>query len=202
MKELDIKRALVQKLIAQGNIEAISAEFPFEFGRRRADLICAREGKIYAYEIKSKFDNTDRLAEQIKSYLKLFDFVSVVCDKKHLAKILNIIPPNVGVYISSEVGISSKREAKQIKNSDTIMTLDALPMGALRQTFKLSAKSKLELCEKIKTLFSKEIIRSEFRKHITKKHGTQTNIFKNEISNIVTLDDVLLLEFTCNNLKT
>ncbi|MDT9630036.1 sce7726 family protein [Pseudomonas sp. JV449] len=200
MKELEIKRALLEHLINDSTTEAISTEFPFHFGRRRADLICVQEGEVFGYEIKSAYDRIDRLPVQLESYEQLFDYVYVVCDKKHLASIRKLAPEKVGIYICSEEGVRRVRAARLIRKFDTLITLDALPIESLRKEFKLSGKSKFELCTKIKSAHKKENIKKAFRKYIVDRYGSRTITFQNEITAIVTLDDVFSLSLPANKL--
>ncbi len=85
------------------------------------------------------------------------------------------------------------RKAKLIKSFDALVTLDAIPMEVLRKEFKVSAKSKFELCKKIACLHSRGSIKDFFRKYIIYKFGARTVTFQSEISAVVTLDDVFSL---------
>jgi hypothetical protein len=200
MRELEIKRALVEHLVKDAKVEVIATEFPFHFGRRRADLIAVHEGGVVGFEIKSVFDRIDRLPSQLESYRKLFDYVYVVCDKTHLSEVRAKVSPAVGVYICGGNGVRRVRKAKLIKNLDALVTLDAISMVDLRKEFKLTAKSKFELCKKIQSLQSKSVIRALFRKHIVSKYGASTVIFQKEISAIITFDDVFSLGLTSHKL--
>lgn len=193
MRELEIKRALMEYLIRNVKTEVISAEFPFHFGRRRADLICMQQGMVLGYEIKSAFDRVDRLPAQLDSYRKIFDFVYVVCDKKHLPAIRSSISSSVGIYVCAEDGVRRVRKARQIKSFDALVTLDAMPMEVLRKEFKVSAKSKFELCKKIECLYGGASIKDLFRRYVISKFGARTVTFQSEISAVVTLDDVFSL---------
>lgn len=201
MRELEIKRELVKHLINSSKIDAISIEFPFHFGRRRADLICL-DGKVTTgFEIKSAYDRTDGLVEQLSSYTKIFDYVYVVCDKKNLSRIREIVPTRIGILTCSENGIKKIRTAHQIKNFDAIATLDALPIHTLQKVFRRSAKSKLELCREINKDTNKEKIKEAFVNYVAKRFGAQTSLFQRETTSSITLDDVFSLGLTTKNLN-
>lgn len=200
MKEIDIKRMFAYYLLKKDSTDVIFFEYPFHFGRRRADIICAEEGLITGYEIKSAFDRIDRLEDQLKSYTQLFDFVYVICDTKHLSTIRKITPDRVGIYQCAPTGLKKIRKAKLIKNFDSITTLDAIPMDALRKNFKTIGKSKLEICKEISQTQKREDIKHLFRNYITHKYGIQTAHFKTELSEILTLDDVYSLSLAPNTL--
>jgi hypothetical protein len=59
-------------------------------------------GTSTAYEIKSEFDTTDRLNNQLNNYLKMFDKVYVVTDKKKEHEIIKKISPKIGVIVLNE----------------------------------------------------------------------------------------------------
>lgn len=202
MREIDIKRMFAYQLLKKDSTDVIFFEYPFHFGRRRADIICADEGMIIGYEIKSAFDRTDRLEDQLKSYTQLFDYVYVICDSKHLNSIRDITPERIGIYQCAPEGLIRIRKAKQIKNFDPITTLDAMPMDALRKEFKTTGKSKLEICKEIARTHKRENIKQSFRKYIIHKYGTQTAHLKSELSEFLTLDDVYSLSLAPNKLDT
>lgn len=200
MRELEIKRALLEYLIKDRATEAISTEFSFHFGRRRADLICVQGGKVFGFEIKSAYDRIDRLPVQLESYEQLFDYVYVVCDKKHLAPVRELAPRKIGIYVCSDSGVKQIRAAALIKKFDVLVTLDALPIDSLRKVFNFSARSKFELCEKINSTCKKNDVKIAFRKYIVDRYRSQTATFQNEIATVVTLDDVFSLGLPTNKL--
>jgi len=202
MKEIDIKRALSYHLLKQGTTDVVFFEYPFHFGRRRADIISSDAGMITGYEIKSVNDRIDRLGEQLESYTLLFDYVYVVCDSKHLSAIRKKIPNRVGIYLCATSGVTKIRQAKQIKNFDSVVTLDAMPIEALRKDFKSTGKSKLEICKSIAHNHKREQIKETYRKFILQKYGAQTAHLKNETSELLTLDDVYSLSLAPNRLNS
>ena len=202
MREIDIKRIFAYQLLKQDSTEAIFFEYPFHFGRRRADIICAEKGMIVGYEIKSAFDRIDRLNEQLNSYTQIFDYVYVVCDSKHLSAIRKTTPERIGIYQCSSTGLKRIRKAKQIKNFDSITTLDAIPTSTLRREFKATGQSKLEICKEISQTKKREEIKYIFRNYIIQKYGNQTAHFKSELSESLTLDDVYSLSLAPNRLDT
>lgn len=200
MKELDIKRMFAYQALKKDKTEVIFFEYPFHFGRRRADIICVENGMIVGYEIKSAFDRIDRLEDQLESYTQLFDFVYVICDSKHINAIRKTIPTRIGIYECGAHGVKRLRKAGQIKNFDTITTLDAIPIDALRKKFKILGKSKLEICDNISKIENRFDIKKYFREYIIQKYSHQTSHFKNEITDIITLDDIYALSLSPNKL--
>ncbi|WP_152533195.1 sce7726 family protein [Pseudomonas syringae] len=68
----------------------------FRVGRNKADCVILN-GSSTCYEIKSDYDNLDRLPEQLASYKKLFDKVYVVVGQSHLSKVLSSCESDVGI---------------------------------------------------------------------------------------------------------
>lgn len=200
MKETDIKRMLAYHLLKKETTNVVFFEYPFHFGRRRADLICAEKGMIIGYEIKSAFDRIDRLGSQLESYAQIFDYVYVVCDAKHLRAIRRMTPERIGIYLCTPSGLSRIRKAKAIKNFNSITTLDAIPMDSLRREFKVSGRSKLDLCQAIAKSQSREYIKNFYRQYILQKYGAQTAHIQSELGSAISLDDIYSLSLAPNKL--
>lgn len=83
----------------------------FRVGRNKADCVILN-GSSTCYEIKSDFDNLDRLPEQLASYKKLFDKVYVVVGKLHLSKVLSSCDKDVGILeLTPRKSLRTIREA-------------------------------------------------------------------------------------------
>ncbi|WP_287030016.1 sce7726 family protein [Pseudomonas sp. UBA6310] len=193
MKELEIKRVLVQELLRESSVEVLASEFLFDFGRCRADLICVKEGELYGYEIKSAFDKTARLENQLDSYFQLFDYVTVVCDYKHFQDVKKTASHRTGIFFCGEDGIIKRRSPKKVLKQNALVILDAMPSDYLRRHFSVSAKSKFDLCEQIKRQFCKQDIKVGFVKYLAERMGPQTRLLRSEVGRVVTLDDFFSL---------
>ncbi|MEZ3136974.1 sce7726 family protein [Stutzerimonas kunmingensis] len=195
MKELDIKRLLVQSLVRKGGADVLAHEFPFDFGRCRADVLCVKDGELYGYEIKSAFDNTVRLQSQMLSYHALFDYVNVVCDRRHLEKVRSAVPVKTGVMVCDEVGdLKVKRTAKRIKKHSKLLMLDTMTVRQLKMRFRFDAKSKFELCRTIEATHTLEDIKAALVVSLVERFGEKTKLFIREVEGVVMLDDFYALE--------
>ena len=65
-----------------------------------------------AFEIKSRFDRTDRLESQINAYSKVFDKIVLVTEKFYSERFVKRIPSWVGHYEISPIGVSVCRAPK------------------------------------------------------------------------------------------
>lgn len=90
----------------------------FRVGRNIADCVMLN-GISTCYEIKTEYDSLNRLHEQLASYCSLFDKVYVVCDEKHLNKVMDIAPLTVGVVqLTRRNSLSIKREAQDLSQQE------------------------------------------------------------------------------------
>ncbi|WP_071535769.1 sce7726 family protein [Pseudomonas aeruginosa] len=194
MKENDVKRALIEKLVRDSSVRAIAQEYVFDFGRCRADVVCLKNERLIGYEIKSAFDKITRLPDQLESYCRFFDYTYVVCDEKHLPSVEVLAKKDVGLYLCASRKVKRIRTARITRGLDSIIGLDTLPVSALRNVFGLSARSKYEVCELIVKTYSSKDIRKKIIENFAGKYEAPTNIFRGEIAGLVTLDDLRLLD--------
>lgn len=90
------KNELLRKLLLQqaGRRKTALTELPI--GEAIADFVLiGQEGTVY--EIKTAYDNLDRLDTQLKNYYKAFDKVAVVTCAEYLQSVLSATPEYVGV---------------------------------------------------------------------------------------------------------
>lgn len=101
----------------------------FRVGLNKADCVILN-GASTCYEIKSEYDSLARLPEQLDSYLRLFDRVSVVTTENHLSKVQATVPDAVGIFKLSARG--SLSEVKPADVSDREVDVEIL-MSSLRK---------------------------------------------------------------------
>ncbi len=126
--EYFFKNTILNKLLVEKhdilNTVALS-ELPV--GTSIADFVLIN-GKGIVYEIKTDFDNLNRLSSQINDYYKVFSYVYVVVSKKQLLKVkeyLNDTP--VGIYELTKTGnLLCRKKAKYYRKElsyETMFTL-------------------------------------------------------------------------------
>ena len=111
----------------------------FRVGRNVADCVMLN-GVSTCYEIKTEYDSLDRLAEQLSSYCSLFDRVFVVCDEKHLLKVIETTPTEVGVILLTRKNtLSVKRKASDLSKQkvDKDLLIKSLRMEEYKHLVKL-----------------------------------------------------------------
>jgi len=102
MHDTVIRESLYSKVLSKYTLDTntkVIDEFKINHGSSRADIAVVN-GIMHGYEIKSDFDNLDRLPSQAEAYSKIFDKVTLVVGTKHLDKALKIIPSWWGVTLA------------------------------------------------------------------------------------------------------
>lgn len=62
-------------------------------------------GSLLGFEIKSSNDNLSRLSNQIASYNKVFDYITIVTCNKHVSGVLKEVPFWWGIWIVENKGV-------------------------------------------------------------------------------------------------
>ncbi|MBF9140782.1 sce7726 family protein [Hymenobacter properus] len=99
-------RALLYPLLAGG---VHINELPT--GTTRADVVHITEHFMHGYEVKGDGDTLQRVANQLRCYGEVYDFVTFVVTEKHLTKLLPLLPEWVGVQVASAEGLRLHRAA-------------------------------------------------------------------------------------------
>lgn len=102
------KNTLFYELIlAKHKIESTKVYSELSIGKCIADLVTIN-GKAIVYEIKTEFDNLDRIEQQFNQYYECFPYVVIVCCSKLLPKVTLM-------YSNSPVGIYCITNNNKIK---------------------------------------------------------------------------------------
>ena len=99
-------RALLYPLLAGG---VYIDELPT--GTTRADVVHITSDFMHGYEVKGDGDTLQRVANQLRCYAEVYDFVTFVVTEKHLAKLLPLLPAWVGVQVARADGLRPHRPA-------------------------------------------------------------------------------------------
>jgi len=100
-------RALLYPLLTGG---ACVDELPT--GTTRADVVHITPAFMHGYEVKGDGDTLQRVANQLRCYGEVYDFVTFVVTEKHVAKLLPLLPEWVGVLVASADGLRPHRPAR------------------------------------------------------------------------------------------
>ena len=99
-------RALLYPLLSGG---VYIDELPT--GTTRADVVHITEQFMHGYEVKGDGDTLQRVANQLRCYGEVYDFVTFIVTEKHLLKVLPLLPEWVGILVASATGLHAHRPA-------------------------------------------------------------------------------------------
>lgn len=91
IRKILFKSFLEKKEYMEEKDTVIISELDVCAGVSRAD-VAVINGKIHGYEIKSKQDNLERLPQQIDSYNRVFNTMTIVTYESHLTKVRELVP--------------------------------------------------------------------------------------------------------------
>jgi hypothetical protein len=107
MNDPDIRARLYPLLLGGVYIDELPT------GTTRADVVHITEHFMHGYEVKGDGDTLQRVANQLRCYAEVYDFVTFIVTEKHLPKLLPLLPEWVGVLVASPttVGLHPHRTA-------------------------------------------------------------------------------------------
>lgn len=88
----------------------------FRVGRSKADCVVLN-GHSTCYEIKSPYDNLDRLPAQLSQYQKIFDKTYVITCTEHVEKVLSSANDDIGVMVLTKRNQLSKIKDARLSNA-------------------------------------------------------------------------------------
>jgi hypothetical protein len=167
--------------------------FELNSGDSRADL-CKFNGVSIAYEIKTDLDNLVRLNKQVEDYMAIFEKVYVICSRKNLEKIKDIIPKECGLYsyrFSKNCNYIFKLEKNALKSKkiNCYKQIQLLTKKQLCDITDLSnslQREKLE--EAVIKKYSPKKINSMFKLLIKAKYSKQWDFLKANYNDIYEID--------------
>ncbi|HBZ14945.1 MAG TPA: hypothetical protein DEO73_04200 [Pantoea sp.] len=198
MNELDFKIPLTNYFISDPSV-ALNFEFPFDYNRRRCDLLVVSRDEIIGVEIKSDIDNLDKLEEQLESYYKCFNKVYVACGQKHYKSIKRLNGDFGIIYITREE-VVIKRKPKTKKKLSVFPILDMCDKALLEKWSGIKSSNKSELILEIEKKLSKVQIYAAHRNAIYEKVSRIFEAFMSERGAVITHEDITLLSLKSMNL--
>lgn len=169
--------------------------FEMSIGDSRID-ICRINGGSYAYEIKTEYDNFDRLDSQMKDYFNAFEKVYVIVPINHVDSIKKHIPEKCGIIAyrldeNFNLVFSYKRAASENKcNID--FCLSNLSSSDMIKLLKLLngtiSSTKQDNFESLKEISSRKNIWPSYRQFLRDKYKTQWLFLKEHFDDILPID--------------
>lgn len=118
------KNTVAEKLLLGRHSVNTATVLPeFRVGRSKADCVVLN-GSSTCYEIKSDFDNLDRLPEQLSFYRKIFEKTYVVVGQAHLEKVKKLCWSDIGILeLTPRKNLRTIREAESTKDPVDVSVL-------------------------------------------------------------------------------
>ena len=105
MNDPDIRALLYPQLLGGVYIDELPT------GTTRADVVHITEHFMHGYEVKGDGDTLQRVANQLRCYGEVYDFVTFIVTARHLPKLLPLLPEWVGVLVATAGGLHPHRAA-------------------------------------------------------------------------------------------
>ena len=96
-------------------------------GSTRADVVHITPHFMHGYEVKGDGDTLQRVANQLRCYAEVYDFVTFVVTEKHLPKLLPLLPAWVGILVAPAEGTGLHPHRPAAYNA----TVQRAPLAAL-----------------------------------------------------------------------
>jgi hypothetical protein len=132
------KNSIVNQVLIGKHSPATSTLFSeFKAGNSYADVLILN-GTSSVYEIKTEYDNFDRLENQLSSYFQVFDRINVVTYPSALLKIEKFVDKRVGLLTLSNNGelITEREPISNIQNVNPATIFDSLRMSEYMKAIK------------------------------------------------------------------
>lgn len=97
--ETEIRSALLKQLSRRAKTSSVQEELRIEQGSSRIDIAVIGR-RLVGYEIKSDADTFQRFSNQIHSYNRVFDEITLVCGPKHIEAAQMVIPSWWGLMVA------------------------------------------------------------------------------------------------------
>ncbi len=140
--------------------------------------VCSINGHSCAYEIKTSYDTVKRLKKQVNDYLRVFEFVYVVCPIEKVKEIIKIVPDCVGVFIYEDK--QNNGELSTFRAPTYSMFIDS--------SIQFNLLHKNEKTEAISLLNDDAKMNDYFKNCLKKRYSKKWRSFKRTCSAINRLD--------------
>lgn len=169
--------------------------FEMSVGDSRID-ICRINGKLCAYEIKTEYDNYDRLSSQMADYIKAFEKVYVVVPIQKVNNIKTHIPQECGIIAyridKHEKMIFSYHKKARENVCDINFCINSLSSSDLIKLIKIlgfkPASTKEANIRLICGIIKEKNIVHTYKRFLKSKYCEQWDYLKNNFESILPID--------------
>ncbi|WP_276089698.1 sce7726 family protein [Pedobacter sp. JY14-1] len=174
-----IKYQIAKKYL---NIDTIGG-FELKVRNSRADFVSIN-GVSKCYEIKTQLDNLSKLPKQVVDYKAVFEYNSIILDKKHLPEALNILPQTFGIYSIEKGRLKTLRQPT--KNTD-LCSKSQLGLLTVKELKNYFGSSRDEIDDLLKHL-KPTTINKVFKTILKARYAQRWNFLKTHQHQILPID--------------
>ncbi|WP_198040730.1 sce7726 family protein [Phaeobacter inhibens] len=197
--ETDVRVALVRHLVAKNSSSRCiyATEAKYGASERRADVLTLNNTS-HAFEIKSDYDSTARLTEQLTDYLGTFDYVTVVTTPTHIKKVRGISSSKVGLWLFSSGRINEVRSPRPNRRLSKLHLASSISKDQLLEAMphlKRNAsidEARHEAAQKLNT----KALRNLFIEGLIQRFSKTSEQFLRETDSQIEMEDLSLLRRT------
>ena len=169
--------------------------FEMSIGDSRID-ICRINGKLCAYEIKTEYDNYDRLESQMNDYFRAFEKVYIIVPSQKAEIVKNYIPKKCGIITyrtdkKYNMIFSYRRSAKENK-CNIEFCMKSLSGSDLNRILKIlnikPLKTKKENLNLLLSNAKEKNIWNTYKRFLKYKYKNQWDYLKNNFDKILPID--------------
>ena len=169
--------------------------FEMSVGDSRVDL-CRINGQLCAYEIKTEYDNYDRLETQMNDYFKAFEKVYIIVPQQNVDIVKKYVPQKCGIIAyrtSKDNHMSfSYRRAATHNNFDINFCIDNLSSNDLIKLLKLLKmpylKSRNENINLLSNMSNKNKLVKTYKDFLKSRYENQGEYLKNISDKVLPID--------------
>lgn len=201
--EKRLKAETVERLYDLGHLDhdaVMISEMVTAAGRRRADIVVAN-GKLCAFEIKSKNDSLRRLHGQVSDLARTFEKTIVVADARFEENLRAMLPKSVGIWISAGGSLFERRKprTRSMTKAEALSFLLVRDLRVLlrEQGISLAGNVRRVALEKKANDLPREVIVSFARRAVKRRYAkrfAQFEISRDSFGTLRALD-----AFTCSD---
>lgn len=129
MRDIDIRQELHKNYLShfyQNDSDSkVIDELGICQGESKVDIAVVN-GHMWGWEIKSERDTLERLPSQMGMYNKVFDFITIVTNENHLAKIKDLVPEFWGILCVKKFENDFKLENHRSPSKNTLVDPNTL----------------------------------------------------------------------------
>lgn len=171
-------------------------EVTFKDGLRKVDLVGITINSLYAYEIKSDYDDLRRLSGQLSDYLNTFDYTTVVTTEKYIQKVKSLLAPSIGIFSVNFNGVKVIRQPRhRRKLIKANLSYFLLRKEIVQELKKANVKISLKLDKetlRLKLISTNSLIqiRNAVYNSLIKRYRQKYNNFLNERYKYTLIEDI------------